>query len=527
MSPAAAAPGQTHWPVVGAATMRALDEATIAQLGVPGDVLMESAGRELAALVARETEGRIAVLCGPGNNGGDGLVAARHLAQSGREVDVALVMGDATPSPETARNLKRYRALGRGVLQGAPGEIRAAVVVDALFGTGLRRPVEGEFAKALEAAQRSGASVVAVDLPSGLDTDTGQILGAALRANRTLTISLPKLALALEPGRSYAGEVSVARVGILDAAPGVSPDATLWRAGAARAVLPARPRDGHKGRFGHVLVAAGSPGKTGAAALAAAGALRGGAGLATVACPHSVHAILEVKCTEAMTAGLPETDAGGLRLEALAELRALADERDVVCLGPGIGREDATGDLVVRAVEEIDRPLVLDADGLFPFARSLGPLRGRGAPTLLTPHPGEAARLLRCDTAEINRDRVAAARRLADESGSVVVLKGAGTVIAAGEGPVALNPTGGPVLGSGGTGDVLAGLCAGLLAQGVAPADAATLAVWLHGAAGDRLAARVGPAAVIASELAAELPAAIEALRRSGAPEPSLALPFP
>lgn len=520
-------PGRSQWPLVGASTMRGLDDATIQQLGVPGDVLMESAGRALADLVARETGGRVAVLCGPGNNGGDGLVAARHLAQHGREVDVALVTGGAKLSLDCARNLARYRELGRGVLEGAPGEIRAAVVIDALFGTGLRRPVEGEFAKAIEAAQRSGAVLVAVDLPSGLDTDTGQLLGTALRADRTLTISLPKLALALEPGRSHAGTVSVARVGILDSAPGVSPEATVWRAGAAQAALPARPRAGHKGRFGHVLIAAGSPGKSGAAALAAAGALRGGAGLATVACPHAVHAILEVKCTEAMTVGLAETKSGGFRAEAVEDLRALADERDVLCLGPGIGREDATADFVVRCVEEIGRPLVLDADGLFPFATSLAPLRARAAPTVLTPHPGEAARLLQTDASAVNRDRVGAARRLAEETGSVVVLKGAGTVIAWDGAPVALNPTGGPALGSGGTGDVLAGLCAALLAQGLSPGAAATLGAWLHGAAGDRLAARTGPSGVLAGEVADELPAVMEMLRRHEPEEPGLALSFP
>jgi NAD(P)H-hydrate epimerase len=520
--------GLNHWSLVGAETMRALDEATIKQLGVPGDVLMESAGRELAALVARETRGRVGVLCGPGNNGGDGLVAARQLVQAGREVDVALVTGGAELSAETARNLERYRALGREVSRGAPAEIRASVVIDALFGTGLRRPVDGDFAKAIEAAERSGAAVVAVDLPSGLDADTGQLLGAALRATRTLAIGLPKLALVLEPGRSYAGAVSVARIGILDQAPGATPDAVLWRSGAARAALPARPADGHKGHFGHVLLVAGSPGKTGAAALAAEGALRGGAGLATIACPHAVNAILEAKCTEAMTVGLAETEGGGLHTNALPDLRVLADERDVLCVGPGLGREAETGALVVRIAEEVALPLVLDADGLYPFARSLAALRARTAPTLLTPHPGEAARLLQCETAEVNRDRVAAARMLARESGCVVALKGAGTITASPEGALALNPTGGPVLASGGTGDVLAGLSAALFAQGLAPHDAATLAAWLHGAAGDRLAQRVGSSGVLASEIAAEIPVCMEALRHSEEPEErGLALPFP
>jgi NAD(P)H-hydrate epimerase len=355
--------------------------------------------------------------------------------------------------------------------------------------------------------------VLAVDLPSGLDADTGQPLGPCVQADLTVTLSLPKLGLALEPGRSLAGRVVVGRIGIADEAPGVALPASLLPARGAGALLPARPADGHKGSFGHALVAGGSRGKTGAAALAAEGAARGGAGLVTIACPAGTNPILEVKCTEQMTAPLPETADGELAPEAAAPLLALARERDALVLGPGLGRGAAPRELVRRVVPRAAPPLVLDADGLVAFAGEPEALRARSGPAVLTPHPGEAGALLGEDPREINRDRVAAARRLAERSGAVVVLKGAATVVAEPGGRVRVNATGGPVLATGGTGDVLAGLVGALLAQGVAAFDAASAAVFLHGAAGDRLAASVGGAGALAGELCREIPPAAEALR--------------
>jgi NAD(P)H-hydrate epimerase len=399
----------------------------------------------------------------------------------------------------------------------APGAraARPALIVDALFGTGLSRPVEGAPAAAIRRinAARDESRIVSIDLPSGLDADTGQVLGEAVRAHRTVTLGLPKLGLALEPGRSLAGEVRVARIGLVDAAPERTPDAELWTRAAAGARLPERPRAGHKGRFGHVLVVAGSVGKTGAAALAAEGALRVGAGLATIACPQSLNEILEVKCTEAMTAPVCETPERALALEAEGALLALSAERDVVVLGPGIGRAEDTGKLVRALVEAIERPLVLDADGLFALAGAPEWLLRRRGPTVLTPHPGEAARLTGTSTDEVNRDRVGFASALAERTGAVVLLKGAASVVAGGGGRPLVNPSGGPALASGGSGDVLAGMVGGFLAQGLPAREAAALAAFLHGHAADRFAARCGEAGLLAAELAAELPAAAEGLR--------------
>jgi len=528
------------WPLVGAATMRSLDRHTIETLGIPDEILMEVAGRAVAecALELLGCGGEVVVVCGAGNNGGDGLVAARHLHLVGIPVRVALLGEERSLRGAAAANLKRAQRVGvrlDGPRWRAPGQ---GVLVDAVFGTGLARPVEKVAAAALRRinAARDAADgrvrVLAVDLPSGLCADTGAVLGIAVRADATLSIGLPKLGLCLEPGRSLAGRVRVARIGIADAAPGVAPDALLWTRAAAGARLPSRPRDGHKGTFGHALVVAGGEGKTGAAALAALGAGRIGAGLVTLACPAGLNDILEVKCTEAMTAPVPDTSDRALAAGAEDAIAALAAERDAVGLGPGIGRGAETQKLVRALALRIAQPLALDADALFAFRGDPAPLRRRRAPTVLTPHPGEAALLLGSSAAEVNRDRVGAARRLATQSGSVVLLKGAATLVAGPSGPCVVNPTGGPELASGGTGDVLLGVVAGLLAQGLEARDAAALAAYVHGLAGERVASWTGPSGLLASDVADEIPAAAQALRAEAAATPRsldlrLALDFP
>jgi NAD(P)H-hydrate epimerase len=516
----------TVWRLMGASGMRALDRHTIDRLGVPGEVLMESAGRAVVEAVLALAPREVRVVCGGGQNGGDGLVAARHLHALGVRVRAALV---AEPRGEAAAQLARARAFGvpiDGADFAPPGE--GGVIVDAVLGTGLSRAVEGAAADAIRRIGAAGHPVVAADLPSGIDADTGQVMGVAVRASVTITFGLPKPGLALEPGRSHAGRVRVARIGIADAAPGVEPAAELWTSIAAAARLPVRPRDGHKGTFGHVLVVAGSEGKTGAAALAARGATRGGAGLVTLACPAGLNDILEVKCTEAMTAPVPDTAERGLAGAAEDALLALAAERDVVALGPGIGRSAETAALVRALCKRLERPLVLDADGLNAFAGDAAALRARPAPTVLTPHPGEAARLLGVTGAAVVGDRLGAARRLAAATGCVVLLKGAPSVIARPGEPPLVNPTGGPALASGGTGDVLTGLVAALLAQGLSAGDAAGLGAWLHGLAGDRIASARGPSGLVAEELADAVPEAVQALCTAPARPPvRLAAAFP
>jgi NAD(P)H-hydrate epimerase len=507
------------WPLLSAEQMRCLDRHTIETLGVPGELLMECAGKVVAAEVCSElASGSSAwVVCGAGNNGGDGLVVARHLHLLGIPVSIVWIGDPERLRGDPAANWKRAQAIGVPV---APARWRPQpgdVLVDAIFGTGLDRAVQGPAATAIRriSASRPDCRVVAVDLPSGLDADTGQPLGCAVEADLTVTLGLPKLGLALEPGRSHAGRIVVGRIGIADEAPGVERTAELWTHRAAAARLPARPANGHKGSFGHVLIVAGSEGKTGAAALSAEGAARVGAGLVTIACPESTNAVLEVKCTEAMTAPVPETAAHGFASGAEKPILDLIEGRDAVAAGPGIGRADETLALVRRIAGKIQRPLVLDADGLLAFADATALLRDRAAPTVLTPHPGEAAALLACSPAEINRDRPAAARALARETGAVVVLKGAATVTAEPAGKCVVNATGGPSLATGGTGDVLTGVVVGLLGQGTGAFEAGALGAFLHGWSADRLAARSGSSGLLAGDLAAEIPAAMMALRDS------------
>jgi hydroxyethylthiazole kinase-like uncharacterized protein yjeF len=507
------------WPLVTAAEMRALDRHTIEGLGVPGALLMELAG----AAVAGEAEalragGRVWLFCGPGSNGGDGLVAARHLHLRGVPVRVVAVGDPAAWRGDAGDNARRLHALGVPVHGDDADPEPGAVLVDAIFGTGLARDVAGAPAEAIRRirAARPACRVLAVDLPSGLDADTGQPHGDAVAADATVTIGLPKLGLALEPGRSLAGRVVVARIGIADDAPGVALGAELWTRAAAARRRPERPRDGHKGRFGHVLVVAGSEGKTGAAALAGLGVARAGAGLVTLACPERTLPILAARQSEWMTAPVPEAPGGCFGRQAEKPVLELAAARDVVALGPGIGRGEETRAFVRAVSRALPNPLVLDADGLVAFEGALAELRTRRAPTVLTPHPGEAALLLASAPAAVNADRPGAARRLAAETGALVVLKGAATVIAEPGGFLRVNPTGGPALASGGTGDVLTGVIAGFLAQGLAPRDAAALGVFVHGAAADRLAERHGPAGVLAGEVAGALPDALRALGESG-----------
>jgi hydroxyethylthiazole kinase-like uncharacterized protein yjeF len=540
------------WPLVGAKEMQALDQRTIEGRGIPGEVLMESAGRalvgsvvELRALSSR-SHAMVRIFCGAGNNGGDGFVLARHLVAEGIAAETILI-GEVDRLPkDAASNWARLKTTGAAYRVVDPQtegiEWRAllaetSVAVDAIFGVGLAREVGGPFAHLIDSlceARRSGLLVLAVDMPSGVAAETGQVQGVAVMADRTLTISLPKVGLALEPGRSHAGEIEVARIGIDDPDPQRLPRIELWNVVAARRELPDRPREGHKGTFGRVLVIAGSRGMMGAGVLCTRAALRSGAGLVTLAHPDGRSRELGRLCAEVMTAAVPATEAGSFARAGEKELEELAAARDVVAIGPGLGRAPETSELVRRLLAAIDRPIVLDADGLYGLADQLEVLRDRSATTILTPHPGEAAHLLSSTIAQVNADRIAAARRLAELSGSIVVLKGAGTVIANADGRTIVNSTGGPSLASGGTGDVLTGIVAALLASQRPAFEAAALAAWWHGASADRLDSAGLGFGLLASEVADGLPHCVAspispapAPAEEEAPHAGLVLRFP
>ncbi|HLY36386.1 MAG TPA: NAD(P)H-hydrate dehydratase, partial [Candidatus Binatia bacterium] len=460
---------------VTAAEMRALDRWTI-EHATAGEVLMERAGAGAARVLRerlRAPRGPVVVVCGRGNNGGDGFVVARHLRRARVPVEVWLAARPDALQGDAARMLARWRRV-RGTVRELETAAHvealcrrlegAALAVDALFGTGLNAQVTGVAAEAIRAMNACGAPVLAVDIASGLSADTGAPLGVAVRATVTATFGYPKVGQLLYPGVEHTGLLAVVDIGIPPAAvAAVTPRVSLLEAEEVGRLLRPRAREAHKGDFGHVLVIAGSRGKTGAALLATQGAARAGAGLTTLAVPAVLQPVLEGQVREAMTTALPEpTDAA-----ALDEL--LAARAAVVC-GPGLGLDDETRARVAAVVRRTKAPLVLDADGLNAIAGTTV-LRERPAPTVITPHPGEMARLVGGDTGRVQGDRLGVARAFARTENVVVVLKGARTIIAAPDGGAAICPTGNPGMASGGMGDVLAGIVGGLLAQGLAPFD--------------------------------------------------------
>jgi len=499
--------------LVTAAEMRQLDRRTIEDIGVPSVVLMENAGRSTFQIILREFPdllGPVAVLAGRGNNGGDGLVVARYLANEGFSVTVFLMASRDRVRGDALVNLKILEAMGHQVeevleedqLNAAVHRLsRAELVIDALLGTGLDSPVRGLLAQLIDRVNKLRAPILAVDIPSGLSADTGEPLGSTVQADVTVTCGLPKLGQIVPPGRDYVGRLWVVDISI---PPALTRDLKTELAAAPemRRLLPRRPFASHKGTFGHLVVLAGSEGKTGAAAMTAEAGLRSGAGLVTAAVPASLNDILEAKLTEAMTLPLPEAEgARALGEKALAALTDFLADKSAAALGPGLGTHPETRELVRSLVQNCPLPLIIDADGLNCLAGQLEALKGAPGPRILTPHPGEMSRLLGTTAKEVQSRRLEIARDFAGAHGVWLVLKGSQTLVAAPDGQVSLNPTGNPVLASGGTGDVLTGLIGGFAAQGLPPWDAARLGVYLHGLAADYLAEQIGPRGHIAGDL--------------------------
>ena len=514
-----------------AAQMQELDRRTIEEVGLPGVVLMENAGRgvveSLCARFFSVRPGPVVVVAGKGNNGGDGYVVARDLLRRGWTVRTVVLADRVAVKGDAAVHLGALLQSGGEVFFAPDAQTLTAIlsgmdlprlVVDALFGTGLSSKVDGHHAEAIAWINRTGAKVVAVDIPSGIDAGSGRILGCAVSADLTVTFALAKVGHAVYPGAGCAGDLVVLDIGIPRClSENVGDDHLLVEAAEAALLCPRRPAGGHKGTFGHLLVIAGETGKSGAAVMSAEAGLRSGAGLVTVACPAPVHSVLEVKLTEAMTVPLPAID-GALSLQALAQVRALWVGKSAVAAGPGLGRSAETVALVRRLVAECPLPLILDADAL--NAVSEGPeilLARAPGTTVLTPHPGEMARLAGSDIQAVEEDRLGVARDFACRYQVVLVLKGARTVIALPDGRIRVNGSGNPGLASGGMGDVLTGLIGGLLAQGLSPADAAVLGTFLHGRAADRLSRTQGDAGLLATDLVRELPATRRELTLKGA----------
>lgn len=523
--------------LVTAAQMREMDRRTIEEVGIPGIVLMERAGLAAAEAVREllKAQGgrRVCVLAGKGNNGGDGFVVARHLAEEGYSVQVFLFGLSEQIQGDARTNLDIWQRLGGNLTEITSADqlgtvettlAQTDVVVDALLGTGLSRAPREPLASAIHLINRSGKPVMAVDVPSGLDSDSGAVYeGCCVRATCTVTFGAAKIGLMVYPGAGYVGHLTIADIGIPRFLMETQePSVSLTTGEDLRSFLPPRPLDAHKGNFGRVLILAGSPGFTGAAILAGRAAMRAGSGLVTVGIPASLNPILESCLLEAMTIPLPETPQQTLAPAALEAILNFLDRADAVAIGPGLSQHDQTAALLRDLLPCLNPPTVLDADALNLLARDDFRFADIAAPLVLTPHPGEMARLLRRSTADIQANRLAAARGAAERFQAVVVLKGARTIIAAPDGRTAINPTGNPGLASGGTGDVLTGILASLLGQGLSTFDAAVGAAYLHGLAGDLAIAQGSTAALIASDLIEWLPQAWREVSETDVGSPSL-----
>jgi NAD(P)H-hydrate epimerase len=508
--------------VVTAEEMRRIDCLAIEKMGIPGVVLMENAGRGVVSVMEEELgelEGlSVEIVCGKGNNGGDGFVVARFLANRGCGVEVYLlgrkadVKGDAKVNLnlaiKAAIDVREVRS-GASLAKLEEGLRRADIVVDAVFGTGFKGAARGIPRKAIELINAFDGPVFSIDVPSGLDSTKGQVEGPCVVADVTATMCLPKTGLLLYPGRIHAGDVYVIDIGVPDSAAekeGIALE--LLDRDFVKRALPVRAPFAHKGGFGHLLVVAGSPGMTGAAALASMSALRVGCGLVTLAVPASLNDIMEIKLTEVMTLPVPQTPSRTFGPESVEPIASFLANVDALAVGPGLSASEDTEEFMRRLLPLVKCPTVIDADGLNALSRDATVLRKARAPLVLTPHPGEASRLIGAEASVIDALRIDYCVRLSKSFASTVVLKGAPTVVACSDGSLGLNPTGNSGMATGGSGDVLTGMIGGFLAQGVESYDSAAASVYLHGLAGDLGALEKSEYCLVAGDILDYIPMA-------------------
>lgn len=507
--------------LITAEQMREIDRAVIQERGIPSLDLMERAGAAVARCAASTiADGalrkRAFIFAGKGNNGGDAFVAARHLEAEGIKTKTILLSEGKDIGGDARENLQRLEGIGADIVgaetrDGLNGLRESAeafdLVIDGILGTGVKGSVSWHFAEAISFINSLRKLVISIDVPSGLDATSGRTCGVAVRASTTVTMGLPKTGLVRADGIEQSGRIRVADIGIPDdLIRNIASEGELTVEQDLYHLFPPRRRASHKGDYGRILIVAGSPGMTGAASLAASAAMRAGSGLVIVATPRSLNPILEVKLTEAMTLPLPETAAGTLGKDAGDEILRVADKFDVVAIGPGISRHPETFQMVRMLAGDLRKPMLIDADGLNALAEDVGILKKIKSQAILTPHPGEMARLMKKDVGAIQNDRFAAAEGFARAYEVTLVLKGELTVVADAEGRVSINASGNPGMASGGSGDVLSGIIASFLGQGMSAADAARAGVFVHGDAGDRAALRLGERALIASDIIDYLP---------------------
>jgi hydroxyethylthiazole kinase-like uncharacterized protein yjeF len=515
--------------LVTANEMQKMDRSTIESFGLPGRILMENAGRGATQFFLEQFKDaenkKVGVIAGRGNNGGDGFVIARYLAQKGIRVTVYLLSEHQKVSGDAAANLQLLSPLKVPVIETPDATSfsahetamrHEAIWIDAILGTGLRSDVKGFFKDVINFINQSNKPVFAVDIPSGLNSDTGQPCGACVRADATATFAFAKTGHFLFPGADYTGNLKIIDIGVPPhIANDVSPLQYLITPDLIRAVFIPRPSDAHKGHTGHLLVIAGSTGKTGAAAMTASSAMRSGAGLVTLGIPASLNPVLEAQVIETMTEPLPETVKGILDETSVNRIMDLLSDKKCLAIGPGIGTAPETQKLFRHLLQKNTKPVVIDADGLNILAGHIEILKDLDTPVVLTPHPGEMARLIGTTSADVQKDRIKCARDFSAKFNVHVVLKGARTVVAHPDGRVFINPTGNPGMASGGMGDVLTGIIAGFIAQGHSPELAAHAGVYLHGAAADSLVKNKGPFGYLATDVMNTLPEVIKTLAGS------------
>jgi hydroxyethylthiazole kinase-like uncharacterized protein yjeF len=490
-------------------------EAFAIRSGISSSRLMENAGSAAARFirgVALLDGVRCAVVCGCGNNGGDGFVVARRLTETGAQISVILACG----LPRTQEASEMYERL-----HGLPVEVldygrdrhrctelipQCGIIVDAVFGTGFRGSADDTLSELFRRINTSAARIFALDIPSGADADTGAVPGQCIRAEFTITFAAAKTGHFLSPACDFCGSVNVVNIGIPDEAFPDSGGIELIDPAYCRSALPVRRRESNKGDYGRVLCLCGSLTMPGAAAMSSAAAARCGAGLVTLAVPKSIYAPLAAKTCEVMTVPLEETESGSVSLRARNKILELASRCTAVLIGCGLSHAPETCSLVRDLLGELDCAVVLDADGINAVAGHINILRDSRAKLILTPHPGEMSRLCGLGIPEIQADRAGTARRFAGEYGVTLVLKGSGTIVAQPDGSAHINPTGNPGMARGGSGDILAGMIAGFAAQGIGPNEAACAAVYIHGLAGDRCAAKLSQYGMLPTDMLCEIP---------------------
>jgi NAD(P)H-hydrate epimerase len=511
--------------VATAEEMQELDRKAIETYRIPGIVLMENAGRGAAEVISNFFpeihKKKVAIIAGKGNNGGDGFVIARYLLNQGIYVRVYLLTDPKGLRGDAETNFSIFHRM-KGEVVSVPSSKdyikvkrdleKFDILVDGIFGTGLDAEVRGYYREVIDHLNTLQRPIVAIDIPSGLDADTGKPLGTAIRASLTITFGLPKIGHLIPPGLDYVGKVKVIDIGIPKRLVEEEkiPTYLLEKEEIQKWLSIPRNPDTHKGDYGHLLVIAGSVGKTGAAVMACQAALRMGAGLVTLAIPKSLNAILEMKLTEVMTEPLPETPKQTLSLRAFSAIVRLCENKRAVIIGPGLGTLKETQSLILKLIRTLDLPIILDADGLTALATQPKTLPIKNRSLMLTPHPGEMARLIRSQVKDVLEDRVGLSRNFSQSQHVHLILKGHPTLITTPKGEVYINPTGNPGMASGGTGDVLTGMIGGLVCQGFDILPSLQIAVYLHGMAGDEGAQDIGEKSLIATDIIEKIPSLLK-----------------